>query len=120
MINQPQTDDLLTEARRVLIESLVPELSGGQKYQALMVANAMGMAVRELEQRDKGEPEATDRALEAFLTACEIPRESDLPEGDLARAIRQRKLGGSSEELRSMLRRITEARLRINKPGYLK
>lgn len=120
MINQPHTGDLLTEARRVLLDSLVPELNGEHKYHALMIANALGMAVRELEQRDRGEPEGTDRALEAFLTRHEIPRESDVPEGDLARAIRQRKLGGSSEELRSMLRRITEARLRINKPGYLK
>lgn len=120
MINQPRTDDLLAEARRVLLESLVPELSGEKKYQALMVANAMGMAVRELELRDEGEPEATDRALAAFLTACEIPHESDLPEGDFALAIRQRKLDGLNKELRSMLRRITETRLRINKPGYLK
>lgn len=44
MINRPETRDLLAEARQVLLDSLVPELGGERKYEALMIANAMGMA----------------------------------------------------------------------------
>jgi len=120
MINQPETQDLLTEAREVLLKSLVPELAGARKYQALMVANAMGMAVRELEQRNRGEPSVTDHALLAFLSERSIETKSGLPEADLADAIRQRRLDGTDRELRSILRQMTETRLRINKPGYLK
>lgn len=123
MINQPETRDLLIEAREVLLDSLAPELAGEHKYQALMIANAMGMAIREIEQREQGEPEQTDSALQAFLAR----QPSDAPddrsveaEGELARAIYERRLDGTDASLRSVLRTLTETRLRINNPGYLK
>ncbi len=140
MINEPDSRDLLTEARQVLLDSLVPDLAGEQKYQALMIANAMGMAIREIEQRAQGEPEATDRSLSQFLAGHQLP---DVPaqgqqppvqgqtqgqspnalsqgEQTLARALRDRRLDGADPELRSVLKGMTEARLRINNPGFLK
>jgi len=41
--------DLLQTARDVLLAEVVPHLPAGQKYQALMVANAMAIAARESE-----------------------------------------------------------------------
>lgn len=48
MRDRPTSEELLVEARRILREDLAPELSGGQRYKALMIANALGMAAREL------------------------------------------------------------------------
>lgn len=117
MINQPETRDLLAEARQVLLESLAPELAGERKYEALMIANAMGMAIRELEQ---GEPEEADRALRAFLAKQSLDDTAAEAEAELARAIFERRLDGTDPALRSVLRTLTESRLRINNPGYLK
>ncbi len=140
MINEPDSRDLLTEARQVLLDSLVRDLAGEQKYQALMIANAMGMAIREIEQRAQGEPEATDQAIARFLAGHQLPVDpaqgqqppargqtqgqspNALSQGEqtLARALRDRRLDGDDPELRSVLKGMTEARLRINNPGFLK
>lgn len=120
MINQPETGDLLTEARQVLLDSVAPELTGERKYQALMVANAMGMAIRELEQREQGRPEQTDQTVRAFLAERALEATAGDFETALARAIEGRCLDGTDPALRSVLRSLTEARLQINNPGYLK
>lgn len=120
MINQPETRDLLTEARQVLLNSVRPELTGERKYQVLMIANAMGMAIREFEQRERGRPEQTDRTLLAFLAEQALETTAGEAETTLARAIRERHLDGTDPALRSLLRMLTEARLEINNPGYLK
>lgn len=120
MINQPETRDLLAEARRVLLDFVAPELAGEHKYQALMIANAMGMAVRELEQREQGQPGQTDRAVRAYLSEQSLDDTAAEAEADLARAILERRLDGTDPDLRSVLRTLTESRLRINNPGYLK
>lgn len=120
MINQPETQDLLTEARQVLLDSVAPELSGERKYHALMVANAIGMAIREFEQRKHGRPEQTDRTVRAFLEERSIEATTGDAEEALAHAIRERHLDGTDPALRSVLRTLTEARLQINNPGYLK
>ncbi|MBS3805228.1 MAG: hypothetical protein KGY54_11810 [Oleiphilaceae bacterium] len=120
MINQPETRDLLTEARQVLLDSLAPELTGQRKYEALMVANAMGMAIRELEQRAQGQPEETDRTVTAFLAERSIEAKAGEDEAALAGAIRERRLDSTDPGLQSVLRTLTEARLRVNNPGFLK
>ena len=120
MINRPETRDLLAEARQVLLDSLVPELGGERKYEALMIANAMGMAIREQEQREAGEAESTDVMLSRFLVGHALPEESGQGEQTLARALRERVVDGSDRELRAVLRAMTETRLKVNNPGYLK
>lgn len=120
MINQPETRDLLAEARQTLLSSLAPELAGERKYEAMMIASAMGMAIRELEQREEGQPEKADRTVRAFLEERSLERTSGNGETDLARVIHDRRLDGADPDLRSVLRTLTEARLRINNPGYLK
>ncbi|WP_417545127.1 DUF6285 domain-containing protein [Marinobacter sp.] len=120
MINKPDIHDLLTEARRVLMNSLTPELKGEHKYEALMIANAMGMAIRELGQDEQAKVEKADRAVSAFLEARSEPHHHAECEAFLAEAIRERRLDGGDEALRNLLRTLTEARLGINSPGYLK
>lgn len=48
MRDRPTSGELLQEARRILREELAPELRGAERYKALMIANAVGMAAREL------------------------------------------------------------------------
>ncbi len=120
MINRPETRDLLAEARQVLLDSLAPELSGERKYEALMIANAMGMAIREQEQQEAGEPEATDVMLSRFLAGPVLPEDPGQGEQTLARALRERVVDGGNRELREVLRAMTETRLKVNNPGYLK
>jgi len=120
VINQPEAHDLLTEARRVLLESLAPELTGERKYEALMIANAMGMAIRELEFNAQNKAEEADRAVLSLLETHGLPGHNVECESSLADAVRERQLEGGSVALRKVLRTLTEARLGINSPGYLK
>ena len=49
--DRPDGAELLAVARATLLEDLLPELPQSRRYQALMIANAMAMARRELESR---------------------------------------------------------------------
>lgn len=49
MRDRPSGAELLFEARRVLREEIAPELEGEARYKVLMAANAVAMAMRELE-----------------------------------------------------------------------
>ena len=120
MINNPNIHDLLTEARQVLMNSLTPELTGARKYEALMIANVMGMVMRELGQSEQTRVKEADLAASAFLTARTEPDDHVECEASLAEAIRERRLDGTDEALREVLQAITEARLGINSPGYMK
>ncbi|MGO1499986.1 MAG: DUF6285 domain-containing protein [Marinobacter sp.] len=120
MINNPEIHDLLTEARQVLLNSLTPELTGERKYQALMIANAMGMAIRELGQSEQARVDEADRAVSELLDARSHPSHNVEGESSLAEAIRERRLDVRDKSLRDVLRALTEARLGINNPSHLK
>ncbi|MCJ2126182.1 DUF6285 domain-containing protein [Methylobacterium sp. J-077] len=53
MQDEPSGAALLDAARRALIEEVVPGLAGRPRYVALMVANAIGIAAREIAQADR-------------------------------------------------------------------
>jgi hypothetical protein len=55
MRDRPNGADLLAVARRSLLDDVAPALKGQPRYVALMVANAMGIALRELEEADRFE-----------------------------------------------------------------
>ena len=55
MRDRPNGADLLAVARRSLLNEVAPALTGSTRYVALMVANAMGIASRELEEADRFE-----------------------------------------------------------------
>ncbi|MEM7226987.1 MAG: DUF6285 domain-containing protein [Pseudomonadota bacterium] len=67
MIDQPDGAQLLAEARRVLLETLLPELPEKQRFNALMVANAMAIARRELEASGAQAPESDSRGMVAEI-----------------------------------------------------
>ncbi|MEC7816454.1 MAG: DUF6285 domain-containing protein [Pseudomonadota bacterium] len=119
MINRPDTHNLLTEARRVLLESIAPELAGEKKYEALMVANAMGMAAREMESHTRDCCQSADDQVTRLLGSLDIEIDDQEPEALLADLIRNRSLEVDDPDLRSLLYSLTRARLAINNPGYL-
>ncbi|AZT82078.1 acyl-CoA dehydrogenase [Marinobacter sp. NP-4(2019)] len=111
MINQPGAADLLQEARTLLLEAIAPELDADQRYQALMIANAMGIAGRE----------ASD--LNSQITRCEqaLRQYGDYAsEQALAEAIARRELDVTDDHLQELLLTLTRAKLELNNPGYLR
>jgi hypothetical protein len=68
--DRPRGAELLAVARRALLEELVPALPEDRRYQALMVANALAIAGRELAQPDREDP----AALEALAAAIRAGR----------------------------------------------
>ena len=60
MRDEPSGAALLDTARRSLMEEVVPGLSGRPRYVALMVANAIGIAAREIAQADALRAKADD------------------------------------------------------------
>ena len=53
MQDEPTGAALLDAARRALTEEVVPGLTGRPRYVALMVANAIGIAAREIAQAER-------------------------------------------------------------------
>ncbi len=53
MRDDPSGAALLDAARRALTEEVVPGLTGRPRYVALMVANAIGIAAREIAEADR-------------------------------------------------------------------
>jgi Domain of unknown function (DUF6285) len=53
MLDRPNGADLLEVARVSLLEEVTPVLKGQPRYIALMVANAMGIVAREINQEER-------------------------------------------------------------------
>ena len=52
MRNRPDATELLEIARQTLLDEILPSLSGDKKYSALMIGNALAMAIREIRSED--------------------------------------------------------------------
>lgn len=61
MRHEPTAANLLETARTVLREKILPQLPASARYEALMVANAMAIAARQIEAEDRPMREAQDR-----------------------------------------------------------
>jgi hypothetical protein len=111
-----ETADLLKVARTVLREEVMPHTTADARYEAAMVANAMAIAVREIEQGPRARE--AERALLADLYGG--------AEGSLdelrARFCRDLRAGVFSPEreagIRSLLHETVRARLAISNPTY--
>lgn len=79
--DHPSGAALLDVARRALLDEVAPTLTGRQRYVALMVANAIGIAMREIESADQ-----TAASWERALAA--LPQTGDDPLAALVAAIR--------------------------------
>ncbi|MHC8943536.1 DUF6285 domain-containing protein [Advenella incenata] len=122
MSNQPDAHNLLVTARQLLLDELVPVLDEQHRYAALMIANAIGIAAREI-----APPVAEDdigKALDAFLAGVGADGEysSVSAEAALAQLIRHRKIPAdrkSGEALTDFLMHLTRSKLRISNPKFL-
>jgi hypothetical protein len=110
------TPDLLEVARRTLREQVMPSLEGGARYEAAMVANAMVIAIREIELG--GRIRAEEQVLLAeFLgtPAAALPQ----LRRRLCRELRDGAvLTNRPDELRTLLRKLVHARLAVSNPEY--
>ena len=124
MKHRPIPQDLLEEARRVLKESVIPELEGQRKYDALMAVNAIGMVARELNENSSEQALATEIAVQDFVALNASGPVVDLaienPEQALADLIREGDVAVTDPTLQALLRELTDARLAVNNPGYLR
>ncbi len=118
MTNQPDGAALLASARSTLMTQLLPLLPPDKAYAARMIARAMGIAARELQQREELAC-ATKTAIADFLAGAGL---GDLPadERTLSRLIRDRQLdAGSRRALPALLLTLTRHKLAISNPGHL-
>jgi len=106
MQDEPSGAALLDAARRALTEEVVPGLTGRSRYVALMVANAIGIAAREIA--------LADRLKETSTRLLGIAGDDGLD--DLVRAIRD-GARDADPELHAALRAGADAAADIWKPA---
>jgi hypothetical protein len=126
MSERPNGAELLAVARQVLRDRLLPRLPAECRYDALMVANAIGIAAREAEAGDAplraelagiaalyGEPVARATNREALTDAV------DAGNRRLARDIRAGAFDGREGALRRHFRRVLADQLAVSNPKVL-
>ena len=121
MLDRPTAAELLSEARRTLLEQLLPQLPREHRYACLMVANAMAIAAREHDQLRPAREQAVMALSRLFSGTAPT---TDLPtlERRLAAAIRAGAYDAAGEgrdALRAGLRTLTVARVRLSNPKAL-
>lgn len=127
MNDRPDARNLLETARAAFVAEILPTLSGRSRYTALMVANAMAIALREIE-AGEAPLEAERLRLRALL-----PELAQAPSGvplremlagynrRLIEAIRGGRFDGAGRgALLDHLRRTTEEKLAVSNPKMLK
>lgn len=125
MQNRPDGVELLDIARRTLLDSLLPALPKEKHYEALMIANAMATASRELASYQANAAPG-NAAIDAFLASVPAEAEPDGAQGvadedALARAIRARRIPAAEQpRLHQLLLQVTRDKLQQSNPKYLK
>lgn len=127
MINTPDGAELLRVAQKVLREQLLTGIAREQRYEALMVANAMAMAARELEAGDTDVREELRMLAELYGDAAVAESGNSVKEKvaalnkRLAKDIRSGVMDGAcAQGVRALLKAQVVARLRVSNPKYLK
>jgi hypothetical protein len=129
MSERPEAAGLLDEARRSLLEALLPLLPQDRRYDGLMVANAMAIASREARSGGKllreevrgletlldgaGTAEGAREELRARLLELERRLARDMRSGSYDAA------GPQRDAVRAYLRTVTLERVRISNPKAL-
>jgi hypothetical protein len=119
MINQPAADDLLATARRLLLDSILPGLAADKTYDALMIANAMAIAMRELK---SGPVDPCDEQITRFLEDHDLPpaRPHESPETHLAALIRHKRIPAALQHsLLRLLMDMVRHKLAVSNPKYM-
>ena len=128
MRERPMGEELLAIARNVLLEKLMPLLPDDRRYDTLMIANAMGIAARQLAQGNdfsRYECHELEVILGTTETKAATKEEKGNPE-ELYRALCMRIRNGEFdpgtpgyEAAHEFLHRITAQRLRESSPKIL-
>ena len=84
---RPDALDLLATARETLVEAVIPALEGEVRYQALMVASALGLAERELVRAREDDDAGELAMLETLYGDVDPRREDEDDEARLARLL---------------------------------
>jgi hypothetical protein len=129
MSERPEAADLLEEARRTLLEVLLPLLPPDRRYDGLMVANALAIASREARGGDdllrqeatllaallhaSGAADGPLQALRATLRDLERQLAQELRRGVYDSP------GPRRDAVRAYLRAATEGRVRVSNPKVL-
>ena len=126
MNDRPDAKNLLATARAAFMAEVLPALPAGSRYTALMIGNAMAIALREIE-AGEAPLEAECGRLRALL-----PELAEAPSGAplhgiltgynrrLIEAIRAGRFDGTERAaLLEHLRRTTEAKLAVSNPKLL-
>ena len=123
MFEQPDAAELLAIARKTLLEELLPNLPKEQRYTALMIANAMAIAKREIE---TGVDELNTE-LQLFAehygdagvraAGSEPQQQLAVLNARLAEDIRAHRLGNEAS-LKALLKQQVLARLKISNPKF--
>jgi hypothetical protein len=129
MRDHPDGAELLSTAQKVLREALLPALPAERKHDALMIANAMSIAARQLEHGDA--PERHELAALAILLGHPASTE-DVPNlhaalVDANRELSRRLRAGEGDPgqaqrsaLFAHLRSVARQRVAESNPKYLK
>jgi hypothetical protein len=110
------TADLLKVARASLRETVLPRTAADVRYEGAMIANALAIAVRELEAGAATRAAERDLLARLYGTA-----EAGLPElrARFCRDLRAGTFAPEREpEIRFLLRELVRARLAISNPAY--
>ena len=126
MRDKPTAAELLAVARETLLRELLPRAGDAQRYNALMVGAAMGIAAREAEAGDMalvaerdalaalyGEAGAADEPLDEALGRLNRRFAADLRAGAFDAP------GGRQAAALRLLREVTMAKLKECNPKYL-
>src|SRR5690606_3917101 len=99
---------------------LLPLLPTDKTYDVLMIANAMGIAARELEAWARPDDE-TAKAIAGFYQAAGLGGTHAPTEQCLARLIRSRAIDTAHDaSLHDLLLSLTRSRLAVSNPKYLR
>lgn len=115
-VDRPTARELIEAAAEYLAVRVRPALDGHAAFEALIAANLLAIALREL---DLG-PEL--RAADERELADLLGREASLEEleANLAEGIRSGELDDRRAELLAVLRSSARRRLRVANPGYVR
>lgn len=118
-MNAPRRDDALLATARALLLEQAGQLSGAQKYQVLMIANAMGIAAREQALGDQVRRDI-EQAIAAFYRQAGLP-DAPADEARLCRDLRSGAIdaGAHDRALLALFDRIARCRLAIDNPRHL-
>jgi len=119
MRNRPTGEELLATARRTLLDDLLPLLPADKSYEALMIANAMAIASRELT-RCNDDDALADQHIAQFYRVAGVDKDTDISEYALARLIRNRAIDAQhASRLFELLLALTRDKLALSNPKYL-